>query len=333
MSAVQLIQPDLFPAPFQPLEEFADSVDHLLITLLLTERCHYQCAHCLYSGSPFRPKAYVSDSVLAQVALALEKGTATQGTPILNLLGGEPTYDFDEFARVIRWVKSLQAGTFLLSMVTNGWWLGRLKSLTTFAEIMAPIWNPKDDEVRISISNTKWHDRFRSERLAKMIAGKNLGETLSNLSQWYPETEIAALSTSQRDAIAEIAEAAKRNEIYIQCRASETWNLVPMGRAEENGFGCPMRTCTPNDVSITVWPDGTIRHICEGPGKFIFAHIGDGIEKIWSLRADYVRRVHARLPCAEARAFLSPNPRCRTCRQFAGYWLDQVKPSLMSATV
>ena len=317
------VQTEFFQPAFDGVEEFTHSVERVVITLLITERCNYRCSHCLYACSPSRSAAYISDEALQHVGRALHACSGIDDLPVLNILGGEPTLNPTEFSRIVKWITELRP-SFRLSMVTNGWWLQSIRRLAQVAAALQPLWGIDEDCLRISISNTIWHDRFRTPRLQKMLRSRALGEVLSRLEEWYPASEVHLLDDSQRQAIAKMAAAAQKEKLYVQCRMDSNSNLIYMGRAEENGLGRRSHLCSAADLSLTVWPDGSIRHICDGAGKMQFGNIEQGIVGFWAVRKEFLARLHRRYN--EPWSYGSGNPRCEHCKAYAGYWLSQEKP-------
>ena len=274
-----LVQPELFPLALAGGEEFIGSVSRVTLTLLVTERCNYQCAHCLYACSPARPSLYMPDEVLEHVGRALEECGRIDDLPVLNVIGGEASIDLPELSRVIRWIGSLRSA-FRLSMVSNGWWLQNPRSLAKVADAIKPLWEMDAENLRIGISNTPWHDRFRTPHLQAILRHGKLADILEQMERWHPAAEVRLLDGSQRRAIAEMAEAAREEKLYVQHRYNTTFGLICMGRAEENGMGRRSHSCSADDLSLTIWPDGSIRHICDGAGKIRFGHIRQGIVEL-----------------------------------------------------
>jgi hypothetical protein len=137
----------------------------ITINLLLTEKCNFKCEHCFYGSGPSKPKAYISDEILYQVGQMIntleEAGIYTD----LNLIGGEPTVNLNEFARVWRWAEGFLSGDVNLEMTTNGWWLSKPESARKFFEIVgrtAYEWDDEDLKVSIRISGDGFHEPFRT---------------------------------------------------------------------------------------------------------------------------------------------------------------------------
>jgi hypothetical protein len=44
-----MVQTEFFPPALADMEEFTQSVERVVITVLTTERCSYRCSHWLYA--------------------------------------------------------------------------------------------------------------------------------------------------------------------------------------------------------------------------------------------------------------------------------------------
>ena len=87
-----------------------------VITVRLTTRCCYQCAHCCFECGPKRTDVMTLD-IAKQVRPCFE-GQVTW----LNVMGGEVTLlpDYEELLDALHFVP--------LRIVTNGWWVGNKKA-------------------------------------------------------------------------------------------------------------------------------------------------------------------------------------------------------------
>ena len=79
----------------------------------------------------------------------------------LNLIGGEPTKDLQQFSRILNCFSNHSAcGRVNFEMTTNGWFLRSWESLCKFAAAAGQF--IREREMSIRISNTEYHDPFRS---------------------------------------------------------------------------------------------------------------------------------------------------------------------------
>jgi hypothetical protein len=102
---------------------------------------------------------------------------------------------------------------------------------------------------------------IRTTHLQKILRSRTLGRVLSRLDAWYPASEVNLLDGSQRQAIAKMAAAAQKEILYVQCRMDSNSNPICLEHAEECGLGRRFHTCSAVDLSLTVWGDGSVRHI------------------------------------------------------------------------
>ena len=80
--------------------------DEITITLLLTRKCPFECAHCFYGCSPRESGSYISDAVLQSAHDFYDELNRLEIKARFNLIGGEPTTNMREFARVFETVTS-----------------------------------------------------------------------------------------------------------------------------------------------------------------------------------------------------------------------------------
>lgn len=149
----------------------------LFINLLLTRQCNYACAHCMYAASMKLPSGYMSDDDLEEIVAGAEdcaqylKGLSGEDYYGIsfNLVGGEPTLDLAEFARVLRFFKYKQTSHDLFcefEMTTNAWWLERWDTTAAFMRAVS-----EGPDLRIRISDSPYHRAFRSAYLNHLLTG------------------------------------------------------------------------------------------------------------------------------------------------------------------
>ena len=116
--------------------------DEITIILLLTRKCPFECAYCFYGCSPRESGSYISDAVLQSAHDFYDELNRLEIKARFNLIGGEPTTNMREFARVFETVTSWYDFTVAparVEMVTNGWWLHRRETAERFFEILKPV--------------------------------------------------------------------------------------------------------------------------------------------------------------------------------------------------
>lgn len=141
------------------------------VNLLLTRRCNFACAHCMYASSPRMPVDYMSFDDIEQI-IAFGKSVQEyievfQDSSVnltFNVVGGEPTLDLDRFEAIMQ---QLETANVMLDMTSNGWWLFEATALRRVIRALRPVLDTTLGSLRISSS--PWHDKFRTEQQARML--------------------------------------------------------------------------------------------------------------------------------------------------------------------
>lgn len=144
--------------------------DGIIISLLLTKACTFSCGHCMYNCSPKVKSTYMDESVLCKVKRQIDLLNDLDIRVTINLIGGEPTFNMDEFERVLnvvgRWAVDIE-------MTTNGWWLKNEEDTKRFMEIVQPYISMQGtaeswetgERFCVRISNDPYHNEFRPNNL------------------------------------------------------------------------------------------------------------------------------------------------------------------------
>jgi hypothetical protein len=143
-----------------------DNKESIVITLVLTEKCGFQCESCFYGCGPNKNPRYMTHQMLRKVENICDTLVCDYNIPVkINLLGGEPTINLNEFDRVCSWASELQDKGVGLEMTTNGWWLERPKATYRVLKSLQKIDFNLDgrQEFRVRISNDQFHDRFHKK--------------------------------------------------------------------------------------------------------------------------------------------------------------------------
>jgi len=148
--------------------------------MVLGLHCNFRCDHCMYDCSPEEPIVMFSNENLLKVQDMVNTLVEHDVHPTINLVGGEPTADLDEFKRVLdrvmRWGVEVE-------MTTNGWWVGNVETARRFFEIVKPyIYGESREDCgpcgfSIRVSNDPYHDQFRKTR----YRGKRLNAYVEDL--------------------------------------------------------------------------------------------------------------------------------------------------------
>jgi hypothetical protein len=165
------------------LEEWRDALTggedrEVTFTILLTKRCGFACAHCMFAAGPRGEARWMPAGVLDEVLLAATTFRDWGFRTRLNLLGGEPTLDLERFALIHSHISHHPLSHDLeMEMTTNGWWLRSWKDTCRFAGIVGEA--VAREELAIRISNSTWHDPFRKGE-KHIINRRALQEALEN---------------------------------------------------------------------------------------------------------------------------------------------------------
>jgi len=264
------------------------------IELLITKQCNLACGHCMYSCDMNQPSGYMSEEVLAgvkrQVDMLEQLGIYSE----INIIGGEPTLNLNEFERVFNTVSSW--GT-KVQISTNGWWLNSDKNTKRFLDIVSPRIPKnglrKDFVVRIS------SDMFHVER-KESLAWK---DSLQRLSELRQTDNPADLYSSQYWMF--IQPNFTNNIIFANGRGREQSNL-------------------PKDISFCLWPLdprihynpwGNIEDVCGNGSIYDFGTVDDNMLFIVKLIYEY--REWRSKKFKKGRLFT-----CYDCRESVQEWKD-----------
>ena len=330
-------------------------------TLLLTKRCCFACAHCMFAAGPGLAAEWMPSSVIDEVLLTARTFREWGFRTRVNFVGGEPTLDLEQFATIYDHLCCHPLGQELeMEMTTNGWWLRSWKAACRFAGIVGKA--VADEKLSIRVSNSIWHDPFRRGE-KHIISRRALQEALENPYEWFdlpePSCQCGGALVYEKDshrcercgnsvsedeyyeakdlsmmqpghhAIPLLVEGIKSGNVYIDTKWTEPNRLSPAGRALKNGMGLQDGTCCPaSRPQFTINPDGSIRDVCCHGGKAPLGHIRDGALRLFALRFELLKEVHRQFPQAEGRLDCNGGKRCRGCPGFASHWLRCEKPKL-----
>lgn len=137
--------------------------DKVVVNLMLTNKCNFECAHCFYECSPKLQEGYMSADTLDKARVFIETLLNADIQVSVNFIGGEPTLNMKEFERCLNYMGGLQGDGCEFQMTTNGWWLKKEESTRRFFSIIAPYIDTESPEygMTIRISQDRFHDEFR----------------------------------------------------------------------------------------------------------------------------------------------------------------------------
>jgi len=137
-----------------------DHDDSVTICLFVTQSCNFECRHCMYGEKLTNSATYMSNEILWEVRNQIEILQSLDIPVTVNLIGGEPTLNLNEFERVLdhvaRWDVQIE-------MTTNGWFLRSLELTEKFLKIVRPYIDTQysEDGLTIRISNDDYHTEQR----------------------------------------------------------------------------------------------------------------------------------------------------------------------------
>lgn len=277
----------------KPLSEkiWEELAENITVTLYLTNHCNYKCAHCLANAGPHKLKAYMTPEVLEQAANLIrhleEKG---KNRPNINLVGGEPTVDLEEFKRCLNTLNYKLGGNTQFEMTTNGWWTKNIHTTSTFLRTVDFF----NGDIMIRISNSPFHQKFRPAWQNNMLTRFNNTDAYeiintisehSNLNYTCPncgepvktphQKECPHCQTNYEDYLPEefmeerylIEDVINRletrknnqgeNTLYVDNQPGD--NMRPLGRAAKNLITTITKPyCSAEAMSIHIAPNGTI---------------------------------------------------------------------------
>lgn len=131
----------------------------LHFNVLVTQRCPFECAHCLNNSGPAMPRTTFSvqdarDLVTMDAKVREFFGNADACGLSFNLIGGEPTLYIDALRDLLAEFEPHGH----LEMTTNGWWL---RSAASFVRTMKVL-DPYIQDMPIRLSHSPYHRAFRT---------------------------------------------------------------------------------------------------------------------------------------------------------------------------
>lgn len=322
------------------------------VSLLITEKCNFECEHCFYGAGPRLLAKYISDDTLYQVKELIWKLNEMHLNVSINLVGGEPTLNLNEFERVFRWAENMfnypEVG---LQMTTNGWWLEKAVTTIRFLKIVGQMARscPSgiEDGFSVRISNDIFHLPFRRAQRTEYVKQlideliesgsindepvtwkettycNDCGETSTGYQDECPECQSEDVEHETEDGEVSIPYPDNREAYWLYTEEWKSWdNVVPSGiRGQQgrNDHQCGKDGWTMAD-DIGINPDGTTSDGCCKGSLMPFGTVED----------------HPLVILALQRLFtFDRKPTCRECRTLAADFavtdLDDYKTALYEA--
>jgi hypothetical protein len=231
--------------------------ESIVITLVLTKKCCFECESCFYGLGPRKNPKYMSHRMLRKIENICNTLSVDYGIGVtVNLLGGEPTVNLNEFDRVCEWAGELQDQGHNIEMTTNGWWLERPKATYRVLKSLQRIDYDLDGrrEFCVRISNDRYHDQFHKKNMS-------FNHILNELKDFgiHPYGE---MYDNEYDYI----DLSKLKDMIFVDQRVEDDNIIPSGIRGQFGY---------NDIGV----EGRCRFthsLCYDPDGKLFDGCGSG---------------------------------------------------------
>lgn len=321
------------------LEKYEDT--EITISVLLTEACTFECGHCMYECKK-KPSPYISNYNLNAIKKQV-KYLEAYGIPVcINLIGGEPTYNWSEFQRVWEEVMGWEVNVY---MTTNGWWLKDVETSRKFFRIISPYIDFENGLSRIEeyngtgicirISNDEFHSEFHNEKLkGKDALDRRLNSLVGidgelDIYNYYCsecENEVESRWCEQcgtdeyiEDEIVEFYPEPDPNDPYIYVESfdlshSREW-IIPNGRGADVSTMSAIqkyRGLEGKVENLSYLPNGKLMDCCGRGSWFEYGDVDDSPLLLLELVAEYFRD--------KKKTGVPAN--CWTCRNQAQLWAD-----------
>lgn len=350
------------------LAQGPSKIEDLTVNLLMTRRCNYSCLHCMYASGPAMPADTLRDEdlraieqFLAGVCPHLPQDAAVR----VNFIGGEPSLDTERLASALATVADWEfpgpsgadngndgngRGTRCpeMEMTTNGWWLESFGAAANFARATHGLLG--DDRLTVRISNSAYHDEFRSPNIRHLFKDEpnrvlpyGLGRrTASRLEEHLQELIYETCEGNEEEGwneppdawlVEELRKAASEEKLYIDSKTPGPQKVSPVGRAKTNGIGQQDGECDPfGSAKFTFMPTkegqrpGRLYDACCNGGKVALGFADEGLALLLR-RALFIHDLHQTHPLPEGNRWQNPNPgcgsRCAACPSFGAKWLKE----------
>ena len=165
--------------------------EQVVVSLMLTDKCNFECAHCFYNCGPKSGDKYMTHETLEDTRIFIQELLDNDVRVSVNFIGGEPTLNLNEFERCLNSLGHLLDNDYCeFQMTTNGWWLKNDVATKKFFNIVKPYIDAEypEESLVIRISQDKFHDEFRPEWLTGKKLANHLASIWEHQSLFYKET-------------------------------------------------------------------------------------------------------------------------------------------------
>jgi len=246
---------------------YEEAIDNeVTLSLLLTEKCNFQCDHCMYFCGPHKSGKYMSMEIMRKVIGWCRILELYNLRPEINLIGGEPTLPLYKFERAFDFIMGY-SDEYKIEMTTNGWWLEKPKALRKFLDIIG--YHFGDEALSIRVSNDNYHSEFRKNKVEFMF-DDYFGEEGFGLYDAGIYSEYDEEPYNLRDAV-------KENRFYVE-KSWEDRGTNNVGRAFKNGIGvrdAGLRNACYYRNTISILPNGKSSDGCCFGSNLPFGSIND----------------------------------------------------------
>lgn len=228
----------------------------LELGLMITERCDFQCEHCMYSCTG--KGLEMTDEVIEAVNRLISR--VSFGSVVV--FGGEPFLNVEHFDKVFRAVY-LDDIAFFVS--TNGTFLTDDRRRNYVFDLIQKLRSNTGYSTALRISNTIYHSNWRSDK--QDAALKQLQRVLSNPGDFYEEYDV---DFEEENPFA-TGNASGEPLVYVDEQYPRA-EFNPSGRALENGlWGCRKCDCALtystfasilDELMLVVKPSGDVMICC-----------------------------------------------------------------------
>lgn len=163
-----------------------------VITVRLTAKCCYQCAHCCFECGPHREE---------RMSLAIAQKTAAVMGPHslwFNVMGGELTL-LDDYPDLLTALNVVP-----LRIVTNGWWVKSHQRREQFLAVVREL--GKTQHIHVGVSRDRFHPPGIGEEAANFLYSQGVNDDWSFSATKDPEQEAKAVAPVGRAWLNEIGD-------------------------------------------------------------------------------------------------------------------------------
>jgi hypothetical protein len=265
----------------------------MTIELLITRKCNMYCSHCFYDCGPKESAKYMDAEMLTKVKKQIQFLRDLDIVPVINIVGGEPTVNLNEFKKVFDEIFSWNID---LTMSTNGWWLSSKEATKRFFDIISKA---------ISPSGEAWNYQSHKYFILRVsddpyhFVGRKITDLTAEVTQAFYDNDIPVPD---------------KNSPWLQIpQLTGGWVPVPNGRgsklktslekSRKTNFCFHERYLTKGIANIHYEPAGNITDACGYGSIYDFGDVEDNVLYIneiinqYQMHRDKSKEVHNCFNC------------------------------------